>query len=287
MASTPIHQGTSKLTGFIGAEVHGADLSAPLDSETAAWLDTALAEHHVLVIRDQHLDIDQQKALTGVFGTLARLPYVQPMHGEDDVVAVLKEADEVDTGVFGGDWHSDFSFLENPPAGSVLNAIDIPPYGGDTLWASQAAAYQALPGELRVFVDRHAAIHVGKPYGVQHAPTENLANGSIRMRRNDPAADREIVHPSVITEPGSGERALFLNPIYTTRFENMTQSDSTPYLDAIYRHATLPDFGYRHRWRCGDIVIWNNRTTLHYATNDYDGHRRLLYRTTFQRDIPS
>jgi taurine dioxygenase len=169
----------------------------------------------------------------------------------------------------------------------VLAAVGIPPVGGDTVWSSQVAALDSLPAHLAAFLEGRTAVHVGKPYGVKHAPPEKeRAGGSIRMSRGDPDADREIRHPAVVTDPESGKRALFLNPIYTTRFDDMTEEESRPFLEQIYRHATRPDFSMRHRWRPGDVVIWDNRMTLHYATNDYAGSRRLLYRTTFERDPP-
>lgn len=275
-----------KLTGFMGAELSGLDLREPISDDLAEMLRTALARHHMIVVRDQHLSLDQQKRVTMVFGRLVKLPYVAPIEGDDEVIAVVKDADERNTGVFGGEWHSDFSFLENPPAGSVLNAIEIPDVGGDTVWSSQVAAYRALPDYLKALLADHNGIHVGKPYGVKFAPpVKDQANA--RMTRGDPNADRETVHPSVLTEPTTGAKALFLNPIYTSRFEGMTETESQPFLEQIYRHAIRPDFCCRHKWRVGDVVIWDNRMTMHYATNDYEGSRRMLYRTTFERDRPA
>lgn len=275
------------IAGFIGAEITGVDLRTMDDPDLPDILRRALADHHVLVIRDQNLSLPEQKHLTEVFGHLMELPYVAPIPDDPAVIAVLKEAHETSGGVFGGEWHSDFSFLENPPAGSVLAAVEIPPVGGDTVWSSQVAAYDSLPEHLKALVDARQAVHVGKPYGVKHAPpAKERAGGSIRMSRGDPDADREILHPAVVTDPETARRALFLNPIYTTRFDGMTEEESRPFLEQIYKHATRPDFSMRHRWRAGDIVVWDNRMTLHYATNDYAGSRRLLYRTTFRRDPP-
>lgn len=276
-----------RLTGFTGAQIVGVDLSASIDDDTANRLRSCLDAHHVLVFPGQHLTIRQQLAVTQLFGDPVGLPYVTPMVDQPNVIAVLKEAHEVGDGVFGGDWHSDFSFLENPPAGSVLSAVELPPFGGDTVWANQVTAYRTLPAHLREIVDGTAAVHVGAPYGVAHAPAESARSGaSIEMRRGDPEADRERLHPAVLTLPETGEQALFVNPIYTTRLASMTGEESAPVLAEIYRHATRPDLCYRHRWRVGDLVIWNNRAVMHYATNDYDGHRRLLYRTTFGRAVP-
>lgn len=275
------------MTGFMGAEIDGVDLSQPLSADLRLTLQKALKDYHVIMLRGQSLTRDQQKQVTEVFGSLAKLPYVKPLEDDENVIAVLKEAEEQGTGVFGGEWHSDFSFLENPPAGSVLYAHEVPNVGGDTLWASQVTAYDSLTPDLKDFVRPRNAVHVGAPYGVKHAPhADTQANASIRMVRNDPDADRETLHPAVLTDPDTGARSLFLNPIYTTRFEHMSVADSTPILQEIYRHATRPDFSCRHKWQIGDVVIWNNRTCLHYATNDYDGSRRLLYRTTFSGPPP-
>jgi len=276
-----------KLTGHLGGLVHGFQPSDVTDEASAAFLRAALAEHRVLVLPDLHMTHEQQAALTKVFGAPMQLPYVTPIESDPNVIAVLKEADERATGVFGGEWHSDFSFLPNPPAGSVLNAVEIPPFGGDTAWSCQVTAYASLPGYLKELVDTRSAIHVGKPYGVKFAPPESArANSSVKMSRGDPDADREIAHPSVVTDPETGQRMLFLNPIYTTRFDGMTEEQSRPFLEQIYKHAIRPDFSMRHKWSAGDVVIWDNRATLHYATNDYDGYRRLLYRTTYSGAPP-
>jgi len=268
-----------KLTGFIGAELSGVNLNGAFPADA---LTQHLGAHGVLVIRDQHLSRDAQKNVTQIFGPLMRLPYITPMVDDPDVIAVLKEAHETAGGVFGGEWHSDFSFLQNPPAGSILNAVELPEFGGDTVFACQSKAYETLPSYLRDFVDTHDCIHIGKPYGVKYAPPQTeRSSASIQMTRGDPHADDETVHPSVLRDPTTGRQALFVNPIYTTRFEGLTDTQSAPLLDQIYKHCTRPDFSYRHRWQAGDVLIWDNRMTLHYATNDYAGQRRLLYRTTF------
>jgi taurine dioxygenase len=277
-----------KLTGYMGAEIAGVDLREEIPGDLANALRDALDAHQMIVLRNQHLSIQDQKRLTHVFGPIMKLPYVQPTPEDDEVIAVLKEASETKVGVFGGDWHSDFSFLENPPAGSVLNAVEVPEVGGDTVWSSQTVAYESLPADLKSIVDGRRAVHLGAPYGVKHAPPENSRSGaSIKMTRGDPEADVERLHPAVITDPRSGNKALFVNPIYTTRFEDMTEEESAPILAALFKHATKPDFSCRLRWNAGDVAVWDNRMSLHYATNDYDGTRRLLYRTTYERERPA
>lgn len=273
------------LTPVVGAEVTGPDLKQPISEALSRQLRSVLWEHQMLVFRDQYLDIAAQKRLTAVFGAIMRLPYVEPMEDDPEVIAVLKEASERNVGVFGGNWHSDFSFLKQPPSGSVLNAVEVPEIGGDTLWANQIAAYEALPADLREIVDGRDAIHIGKPYGVKY-PTPVALRSSISMSRNNPEADEEIHHPAVVTHPHSGRKALFFNPIYTARLEGMTEAESAPVFDALYKHCTRPEFSCRLHWTPGAVAIWDNRTTLHYAVNDYDGSRRLLYRTTFVDRTP-
>jgi len=275
-----------RLTGTIGAEITGIDLTQPISDDLTGWLSDALARHQVLFFRDQHLSLDQLKALTRGFGPLMRLPYVQPLEGEPEIIRVLKEADEKG-GVFGGDWHTDFSFLERPPAGSVLSAEIVPPYGGDTIWVSQATAWETLAEPLRQMLQGRDAIHVGKPYGVKWAPpVEERSGASIKMTRGDPEADTERRHPVVIRNPRSGRAALFLNPLYVTRLDGLTEPESRPLLDQIQRHATRPEFCCRFRWSAGAVAVWDNLFTQHFAVNDYQGHRRLMYRTTFAGPAP-
>ncbi len=275
------------VTGIIGASVSGVDLSRAVSESEAEALRSALDTHHVLFLEGQQLDRESLKRSTALFGPICRVPYVEPSPEDPDVIAVRKEAEEKNISVFGGEWHSDFSFLLSPPGGSLLYALEVPPYGGDTLWANQVAAWETLPDALRKVVEHRRAIHVGAPYGIRHAPPSELAvSASIRMTRNDPAADRERFHPAVRTHPRTRHKALFVNPIYTTGLEGLSKQDGREVLARIYRHATQPGLTCRYRWRPGSLAIWDNRTTLHYAVNDYDGFRRLLLRTTFAGERP-
>ncbi len=275
------------VAGHIGAEVRGIDLARDISEATATFLRQALDDHLVLFLRDQSLDLAALKRATAVFGPLLRVPYVRPSPEDADVIAVLKEADEVRIGVFGGDWHSDFSFLEAPPGGSLLYGEDIPTYGGDTLWSNQILAYETLPDDLRSIVEGRGAIHTGGPYGKQNAPDATVATSrSIGISRGNSDADREMLHPAVRRHPTSGRRALFVNPIYTRRLEGMSEAESRPILERLYAHATRPELTCRFRWTPGSLAIWDNRSTMHYAINDYDGQRRLLYRTTFAGERP-
>ncbi|MEM8689353.1 MAG: TauD/TfdA family dioxygenase [Pseudomonadota bacterium] len=269
------------LTSAIGAEIEGVDLSKPLDEAAAHELRGLLARHYVLFFRGQHVDIAQQKRFTETFGPLLNLPYVTPLDGEPQVIRVYKGAEERG-GVFGGDWHTDFSFLERPPAGSVLSAHTVPPHGGDTLWVSQAAAWAALPTPLRELLAGRDAVHVGKPYGVKWAPPLDTQTGAgMKMARGDPSADEDRLHPAVLRHPVTGQQMLFLNPTYVVRLDGMSEEESRPILEAVQRHAIRPEFTCRFRWSAGTVAVWDNLATQHYAVNDYQGFERLMHRTTF------
>lgn len=274
------------VAGALGAEVGGVDLSRPLDEATAAALRAALVDHLVLMFRDQDLDPDAQTAFTATFGAPMRLPYIAPMDGHPEVIAVLKEADERNISTFGGTWHSDFSFLGAPPLGSVLYAVEVPPAGGDTIWANMYGAYESLSAGLRALLDGMTAMHSGHVYGAERPPVDIATSTSIAISRNNPEADREVAHPVVRRHPESGRKALFVNPVYTTRFADMTEAESAPLLEMLYEHATRPEHTCRLGWQAGSLAVWDNRCTLHLAVNDYDGHRRLLHRTAIAGERP-
>lgn len=269
------------ITGLFGAEITGIDLTGDLSAEQAQDLRGALAHHLVIVLRDQPIDADRHRALTRIFGEPAVNPYAPGPPEHPEMTAIIKEADER-TGVFGGGWHTDLSFLEHPPGGSVLAAIEIPPYGGDTMFASQQGAWDSLPEPLKTLLDGRRIAHVGKPYGIKWAPPveEQAMKGS--TRRGDPEADRERWHPAVLTHPVTGRRGLYVNPTYALRIEGMSEEASRPLLDQIFAHCTLPEHCLRLRWSPHMVVVWDNYATQHYAINDYHGFRREMRRATFQ-----
>ncbi|MEI8239815.1 MAG: TauD/TfdA family dioxygenase [Actinomycetota bacterium] len=268
-----------------GADITGIDLRESSD-EVIALLQQALAHHSVLFVRDQALEPEQQVALTGRLGAVLRVPYVRHLPDHPDVIAVLKEADERNISTFGGTWHSDFSFLDEPPSLTVLQSVELPAVGGDTLWSSQYAAYEALSPGMRRLLDPLRAVQTGWPHGTNGPGPGAAVSRSVVMTRNDPTADREVAHPVVRVHPVTGRRALFVNPVYTQRFDEMTADESKPLLHFLFDHAVRPEFTCRLRWTPGTLAIWDNRCLLHLAVNDYDGSRRLLHRTTVAGDIP-
>ena len=274
------------IAGSLGAVIRGIDLAADLEAPKVQALRQALARDLVVFLPGQSLGPDLLLAFTQRFGQLMRLPYVAALPEHPEVIAVLKEADEKRISIFGGDWHSDFSFLAEPPMGSVLYAAEVPETGGDTLWANMIAAHGALSDGMKKLLAPLQALHSGHVYGAARPPVGIRTSRSITISRGNPEADQERPHPLVRRHQPTGRPALFVNPIYTTRIADMTEAESRPLLDFLYAHATRPEFCCRWHWQPGDVAFWDNRATLHYAINDYDGQRRLLYRTAIAGEVP-
>lgn len=272
--------------GSFGVEIEGVDLNA-LDESDAARLRDAIGAHRVMVVRGQSLSPDAQKDFSRRFGPLVALPYVKPLDGHPEVIAVLKEADEVKVSTFGSWWHADFSYLEEPPVYSILHALELPPRGGDTLFADLCAAYDALSPGMKRMLENVQVMHSGFVYGTRAVSDGGLARArGVVIARGNADADVERAHPLVRIHAPSGRRALFANPTYTTRLADMTVEESAPLLEFLYRHMTRPEFTLRQCWRPGDVLVWDNRAVIHLAVNDYDGYRRLLHRTTAGRERP-
>lgn len=273
------------VTPHLGAEVYGFD---PRQASEGAWeeIRDCFTRHTVLFFRDLDLTPPEQVAMTARFGTPFRVPYVEHMKEHPAIIAVLKEADEQRISTFGGTWHSDFSFLDRPPMATLLYAREIPQVGGDTLWANQYLAFEALSPTYQNMLMGMRAIQSGWPHGTNGPKGEEGLSRSIKMVRGDASADQEIAHPIVRRHPASGRLALFVNPVYTQRIEGMNEAESAPILRYLFEHAVKPEFTCRLRWQPGTMALWDNRVTLHLAINDYDGQRRLLHRTTVAGEAP-
>jgi taurine dioxygenase len=281
-----------RLTGVLGAELTGVDLAAELPTpridEVVAELVAALDEHLVVVLPDQHLGPEEQVELSHRFGPPCETPFVGTMPDHPEVIRVLKEADEAAAFNFGGAWHSDFSFLERPPSYTLLHAIDVPRTGGDTCFASMAAALELLPGDLRPVVERARGVHTAKD---AYSPKlQALHDGLKHMAiRTDDSAHEERTHPLVCTHPTSGRSVLFFNQAYVRDLHGTELDDDARrlVLHRLHDHSTSHPFTCRHRWRNGDLVMWDNRATQHLALNDYGGQRRELHRTTVRGGVPA
>lgn len=282
----------TKLTGVIGAEVAGVDLAAevrgPAAGDLAVELTALLDEHHVLVLHDQDLAPEVQVELSHRFGPPSQTPFIGTMPGHPEVIRVVKEADEAEAFNFGGAWHSDFSFLERPPSYTLLHAIDVPPYGGDTVYTSMVAALEHLPGDLREVVEQPGALGVHTAKDAYSPKLQALHDGLRHMDiRTDPSADEARTHPLRCTHPTSGRPVLFFNQAYVRDLVGVDVPSVPFLLIRLHQHCIDHRFTYRHRWRAGDLVIWDNRATQHLALNDYGGHRRELHRTTVEGAVPA
>ena len=275
---------TPQPTGF-GAEVAGLDLSRRLDDSTLAEVKAAWARHGVLAFPDQPLTLDQLEAFTLQIGPFGHDPYVKPIAGHPNVLEVRRNPDEKTT-PFGGNWHSDWSFQAQPPAATILRSETIPPVGGDTLYADAASAYEALSDDMKARLAPLRAVHSAtKAYGMNSAYSRELDVRSMPIIVS-PEADKIFVHPLVRTHPVTGRKALFVSPVYTVGIEGMSPNDADPLLGELYKHLTQDRFIYRHSWREGMVVIWDNRCTMHNALGGYDGHLRVMHRTTVAGEVP-
>lgn len=274
------------MAATFGAEISGLDVRT-LNDAAEAEVKRAIDTHRVLVFRHQNLTPDEQKTFSRRFGPLFTVPYVKPLVDHSEVIAVLKEADEVNVSTFGSWWHSDFSYLAEPPTYSILHALELPPAGGDTLFADMMAAYDALSDGMKRLLDPLAVMHSGHIYGTQLADTgDQRRMRGVEISTGHAEADVERAHPLVRLHKPTDRKALFASPTYTTRFDGMTADESKPLLDFLYAHATQPRFTLRQRWHPGDVLMWDNRAVMHLAVNDYDGYRRLLHRTTVGSERP-
>ena len=265
-----------RLTGALGAEITGVDLADDLSDETIAQIRRAFVEHQVIFFRDQKLTPAEQVRFGRKFGPLNVHPYVTGMAEHPEVMEIIKEPE--DRVNFGGGWHSDMSFLPRPSIGSILYAVEVPSWGGDTLFASQAAAYGALsPGLKRALGGLNAVHSAGREYSAQGHSAQKRKSMSVVEAEG---VVGEYVHPVVLVHPETGRKSLYVNPAFTMRFEGWTERESKPLLDFLFAHARYEAVTCRFAWAPGSVAFWDNRSVWHFALNDYPGQRRHMRRVT-------
>jgi taurine dioxygenase len=272
------------IAGALGAEIGGINLAGPVDAETLDEVKRALREYLVVFFRGQDLTPEQHLAFAKNFGSLEVHPIVSGKDEYPEIIEIVKEKGEQTQ--FGDVWHSDNSFLPNPSMGSILYAREVPPYGGDTLFANQYLAYDWLSDGMKKLLDGLIAIHTAKQaYDPVRLAHKYRGETNMKYTYSD-VVDRAVEHPVVRTHPETGRKSLFVNRMFTTEFKDMSPAESGPILDFLAQHAIRPEFTCRFRWQPGSVAFWDNRCTMHYAMNDYVNYRRVMHRITIEGDRP-
>ncbi|MBI2584873.1 MAG: TauD/TfdA family dioxygenase [Rhodospirillales bacterium] len=269
-----------RIAGALGAEIHGLDLARDLDDDGVAFVHRALLDHLVVFFRDQTLTPAELAAFGRRFGKLARYPFVDGLPGEPEVIEVKKlEHERVN---FGGVWHSDTTYLDEPPMASMLLALEVPPVGGDTLFANMYAAFDALSDGMKKLLSGLRAVNSSDMADVTRTREDRIASNPGKAK----GQVFEAAHPVVRTHPETGRKALYVNRAHTVRIEGMTADESASLLAFLYGHQTKPEFTCRFRWQVGSLAFWDNRAAQHNPINDYHGYRRRMHRITLAGDRP-
>jgi taurine dioxygenase len=267
-----------RIAGALGAEVLDLDLSTVTDPQMAeirrAWL-----EHLVIFFRDQHLSPEAYMAFAKRIGKPIEYPFVKGLPGFPEIIEVKKlEHEKVN---FGGVWHSDTAYLEEPPMASMLLAREVPPYGGDTLFANMYLAYETLSPGMKRLIDPLVAVNSSAK-----ADVSKTREDRIKTDGRESAKEYLAEHPVMRTHPETGRKALYVNIAHTVRFKAMTDEESAPLLEFLFQHQIKPEFTCRFVWQPGSIALWDNRCAQHNPVNDYHGYRRLMHRITLAGERP-
>ena len=266
------------IAGALGAEIDGPDLSRPLDAETVVEIRRAFLAHLVIFFRAQRLTPQQQLEFARCFGEPIEYPQLRGLPECPLITPVVKlEHERVN---FGGVWHSDTTYLECPPMASMLYAVEIPPCGGDTLFANQYLAYETLSEGLRAALLGLRGVNTSTKADVSKTREERLREAGAELK---PLCG---IHPVVRTHPESGRRALYVNSGHTAQFEHWTEAESRALLEYLFAHQVRPEFTCRFRWEPGSLAFWDNRCAQHNPVNDYHGYRRIMQRVTLAGDLP-
>ncbi|MFM8304231.1 MAG: TauD/TfdA dioxygenase family protein [Actinomycetota bacterium] len=268
------------IAGALGAEIHGVDLATDLDDATVAAIRRAWLDHLVVYFRDQRLDADAFMAFARTIGQPVEYPFVKGIDGYPEIIAVAKLPHE--TVNFGGVWHSDTAYLERPPMATMLVAREVPPVGGDTLWASMYAAFESLSPGLQEFLTELRAVNTSALADVSKTREDRIKDSG-----HEDVREYVAEHPVVRTHPETGRKALYVNPAHTERFVGMTAEESRPLLEYLFAHAVRPEHTVRFHWEVGSLALWDNRCAWHNPINDYHGYTRIMHRITLAGDVPA
>jgi len=268
------------LAGALGAEIVGVDLGRHLDEDVVAEIRQLWLDHLVLFFRDQMLPPEKLLAFARCLGEVVEYPFIKGIEGFPEITPVLKlEHEKVN---FGGLWHSDTAYLDRPPMGTMLIAREVPPVGGDTLFANMYVAYETLSEGMKRLLQGLIGVNSSAKATVTRTREDRMRDDA----RSDAKTEYVAEHPVIRTHPETGRKSLYVNGGHTVRFKDLTEAESAPILNYLFNHLTRPEFTCRFRWQPGSLALWDNRCTQHNPINDYHGFRRLMHRVTLAGDVP-
>ncbi len=269
-----------KVSGAIGAIIQGVQLDEKLDENTFSDIYSAFLKYQVIFFRNQNFIPESLISFAKNIGRPISYPFVKGLDSFPEITPILKK--ETDVNNFGGIWHSDTTYQNEPPKGTMLYAIEVPEFGGDTEFSNQYLAYERLSNEMKIFLEKKKAFNISGKSEVTKTRSDVLKHSSLNLKSNK----LEAIHPVVRTHPETKKKSLYINQAHTTHFVGMSEEDSMPVLKYLFKHQINSDFTCRFKWKKGSVAIWDNRCTLHNPINDYHGSRRLMHRITFQGDKP-
>jgi taurine dioxygenase len=269
-----------RLAGALGAEILDVDLAGELKVAQVDEIRRAFLEHLVIFFRDQSLTPAQFMAFARRMGEPVEYPFVKGIDGFPEIIPVVKR--ESETVNFGGIWHTDTAYLDKPPMATMLVAREVPPYGGDTLFANMYLAYETLSVGMKRMLDGLIAINLSANADVTRTRVDRVRDSGKTEARKEFVSE----HPVVRTHPETGRKALYVNVGHTAHFKDMTEEESAPLLNYLFQHQTRPEFTCRFSWKPGSVAFWDNRCVLHNPVNDYHGFRRVMHRVTLAGDTP-
>jgi taurine dioxygenase len=270
------------IAGALGAEICGVRICDDLDDDLISEIRLALNEHCVIFFRDQDFNAEQHKVFARRFGKIFVHPNYRGMQQDDEIVMIRREPG--DQHIVGEDWHADTTMMEEPPLGAILYALDVPPYGGDTMFANQYLAYETLSPGMKRLLAGLKAIHTDRKVA---GPMANRnAQRATKVREDGDWRETVNTHPVVRTHPETGRKLLNVNAAYTVGFAGMTEDESKPLLDYLLAHGHRPEFTCRFRWENGSVAFWDNRAVKHLAINDAGPYPRVMRRVQIAGDKP-
>ena len=268
------------ISGALGALVSGVELKDPLQEEVFAEIYKAFLDYKVIFFKDQDLNPETQLRFGRMFGQPIIYPFVKGLQDFPEITPILKK--ETDVNNFGGVWHSDTTYQQKPPKATMLYAVEVPEFGGDTEFSNQCMAFDHLSDVMQEFLSKQKIINTSGKGKVVASRSDVMKHSSARKE----VSEFRAIHPVVRTHPETKEKALYINEAHSIQFSTLTLEESTPLLEFLFRHQIKSEFTCRFKWEKGCVAIWDNRCTLHNPINDYHGKRRLMHRITFAGDTP-